>query len=145
MKKVILGILLIVVISVSIFFSWYKNNLQSLKEVKKFNSQFEEYLNKNITGVDLTTVLNKAIENNNKYKISKDSNGKYINDNNYYIDIIIKPVEGGKSFLMEAFEKVGIKEFTKSFGGIVFKSKKIEYHKNGRISKIYFEIQNIDN
>lgn len=42
---------------------------------------------------------------------------------------------------MEAFEQVGIKEFTKSFGGMVFKSTKVEHHENGRISKIYFEIQ----
>lgn len=40
---------------------------------------------------------------------------------------------------MEAFEKVGIRDFTKNFGGVVFYSNKIEYHKNGRISKIIFE------
>ena len=42
---------------------------------------------------------------------------------------------------MEAFEKAGMKEFTKSFGGAIFKSTKIEHHENGRISKIIFEIQ----
>ena len=42
---------------------------------------------------------------------------------------------------MEAFEKVGIKEFTKSFGSAIFKSTKIEYHDNGRISKLEFEVQ----
>ena len=141
MKKVIIGVLLIVVIMVSVFFSWYKTKLQSLNEVKNFNSQFEEYLNRNITGVDLTTIINKALENNNKYEIKKDKNGRFVNDNNYYINIIIKPSENGNSFYMEAFEKVGIKEFTKSFGGAVFKSTKVEYHKNGRISKLYFEIQ----
>ena len=145
MKKVIIGILLLVIIVVSVFFSWYNRNVQRLKDVKKFNSQFEDYLNRDINGVDLTTIINKAIENNNKYNIKKDSKGVYLNDNNYYINIIIKPQEDGKSFLMEAFEQVGIKEFTKGFGGIVFKSTKVEYHKNGRISKIYFDIQNIQN
>lgn len=43
---------------------------------------------------------------------------------------------------MEAFEKVGMKEFTKSFGSASFKSVKVEKHENGRISKIIFEIQN---
>jgi len=42
---------------------------------------------------------------------------------------------------MEAFEIVGMKEFTKDFGGILFQSTKINYHKNGRIAEIYFEVQ----
>ena len=41
---------------------------------------------------------------------------------------------------MEAFEKVGIKEFTKNFGAVIFKSTKVEYHDNGKISKIEFEV-----
>lgn len=42
---------------------------------------------------------------------------------------------------MEAYEKVGMKDFTKNFGGLVFNSEKIEHHKNGRISKIYFVVK----
>lgn len=42
---------------------------------------------------------------------------------------------------MEAFEKIGMKEFRKNFRNELFKSTKVEYHKNGRISKIIFEIQ----
>lgn len=145
MKKVIIGILLIVVIVVIIFFTWYNRNLQKLKNIKNFNSEFEGYLDRDITGVDLTTIVNKAIENNNQYDIKKNSDGMYLNDNKYYIGIIIKPTDEGNSYLMEAFEKVGMREFTKDFGGAIFKSTKVEYHDNGRISKIYFEIQKIHN
>ena len=42
---------------------------------------------------------------------------------------------------MESFEKAGIKDFTENFGTMIFKMSKIEHHKNGRISKIYFESQ----
>ena len=42
---------------------------------------------------------------------------------------------------MEAFEMVGMKDFTKMFGGVIFQSTKVNYHKNGRISQIYFEVQ----
>lgn len=44
---------------------------------------------------------------------------------------------------MEAYEEVGMKDFTKDFGGAVFKSTKVEYHKNGRISKIYFGYESV--
>jgi hypothetical protein len=41
---------------------------------------------------------------------------------------------------MEALQEVGIMQFTESFGSALFKVNNIEYHKNGRISKIDFEI-----
>ena len=141
MKKIIIGILLSIVILIAIFLTWYNKNLNELKNIKSFNNEFERFLNKDITGVDLTTVINKAIENNNKYEIEKNSNGIYKNDSKNSIEIIIKPTEDGKVYPMEAFEKVGIKDFTKNFGGVLFKSTKIEYHKNGKISKIQFDIQ----
>lgn len=141
MKKVIIGILFVIVILIALFFSWYKKNLNELKNIKSFNSEFEVFLNRDVTGVDLTTVINKAIENNNKFEIEKNSNGTYKNDEKNSIEIIIKPTEDGNSYPMEAFEKVGIKDFTKNFGGAIFKSTKIEYHKNGKISKIQFDIK----
>lgn len=144
MKKVIIWILLIVIIAVIYFFSWYNSNLQEIREIKKFNSEFEDYLDRDITGVDLTTIINRAIENNNHYEIEKNSNGTYKNNDKNSIEIIIKPTKDGNAYPMEAFEKVGIKEWTKYFGGMLFKSTKVEYHENGRISKIYFDIQEND-
>ena len=130
MKKVIIGIFLIVIIIIASFVTWYSNNLKEIEEIKKFNGEFEEYLNKEVTGVDLTTIINKALENNNKYKVKKDSKGVYVDDEKNSIEIIIKPLKEGNSFPMEAFEKVGMKEFTKNFGSAIFKASKIEYHKN---------------
>lgn len=142
MKKVVIGILLTGLIIIALFFTWYNKNLNELRNIKKFNSEFEGFIDREVTGVDLTTVVNKAIENNNKYEVKKNSDGTYENDGKNSIEIIIKPTKDGNSFPMEAFEKVGMKDFTKSFGGAIFKSTKIEYHDNGKISKIQFEIQN---
>ena len=142
MKKVIIGILLTGLIIIALFFTWYNKNLNELRNIKKFNSEFEGFIDREVTGVDLTTVVNKAIENNNKYEVKKNSDGTYENDGKNSIEIIIKPTKDGNSFPMEAFEKVGMKDFTKSFGGAIFKSTKIEYHDNGKISKIQFDIQN---
>lgn len=145
MKKIIIWILLISIIIISIFFTWYKKNLQKLKDIKSFNNQFEDYLNREVNGVELTTIINKALENNNQYNIEKDSKGVFIDDDENSIKIMIKPSEDGNSFPMEAFEMVGMKEFTESFGSALFKAKNIEYHKNGRISKIEYEIQPTNN
>ena len=141
MKKVVIGILLTGLIIIALFFTWYNKNLNELRNIKKFNSEFEGFIDREVTGVDLTTVVNKAIENNNKYEVKKNSDGTYENDGKNSIEIIIKPTKDGKYFPMEAFEKVGMRDFTKSFGGAIFKSTKIEYHDNGKISKIQFDIQ----
>lgn len=141
MKKVVIGILLIVVIVVIGFTTWYRHNLQELNNIKDFNNDYESYLDKQITGVDLTTIMNKAIENNNQYEIRKNKDGTYKENQTSSIEIMIKPTENGKFYPMEAFEKVGMKEFTKNFGSLIFQSSKLEYHENGRISKIYFEVQ----
>ena len=141
MKKVVIGILLTFIIIIALFFTWYNKNLNELRDIKKFNSEFECFIDKEVNGVDLTTVVNKAIENNNQYEIKKNSDGTYQNDGKNSIEIIIKPTKDGKYFPMEAFEKVGMRDFTKSFGGAIFKSTKIEYHNNGKISKIQFDIQ----
>ena len=141
MKKVIIGFLFIVVVVIAIFLTWYNKNLQELRNIKNFNNEYEIFINKEVTGVDVTTVINKAIENNNQYEIEKDSKGLYKNDNENSIEIVVKPEVGGKLYPMEAFEKVGIKEFTKNFGVLMFKSTEVKYHNNGKISKIVYEIQ----
>jgi len=141
MKKVIIGILLITVIVVICFSTWYNRNLQKLKDIKNFNDGFNEYINKEITGTELTTVLNKALENNNKNKIEKNQDGIYIDNGENSIEVLVKPSKEGSFYSMEAFEKVGMLDFTKNFGGFIFKSIKVEYHSNGRISKIFYEIQ----
>ena len=48
------------------------------------------YLNKLITGRELTTVINKAVDNNEKNKVSKDKNGFYLDDNENSINIDVK-------------------------------------------------------
>ena len=126
---------------IALFATWYKTNLKNIAEIKKFNNNFEQFIGKQVTGVDLTTVMNMALENNNKYEIEKDEKGAYKDDGKYSIQVIVRPTKNGDSYLMEAFERVGMKEFTGNFGSAIFQSTDIKYHENGRISKITFEIQ----
>lgn len=96
MKKVIGGILLIISIALILFFAWYNRNIQLLRDIKDFNNGYKEYLSKPITVDDLTTIMHKAIDNNNKYEIPKNSNGAYIDDGKYAIEIIVKPEQERK-------------------------------------------------
>lgn len=90
MKKVIIGIFIIVIIMISAFFMWYNQNLQKVKEISKFNEGFKEFLNKDINVVELSSAINLAIENNNNLEIPKNKDGSYKNNNENSIEILIK-------------------------------------------------------
>jgi hypothetical protein len=144
MKKVAICLGLAIIGIVSVFYGWYKNNVQALKEINNFNLQYENKTEGNITGVDLTTLLNKSIDNNERYSIEKKSDGTFEDDGKYSIKIYVQLVANESYFPMEALEQSekGISGFTSAYGTAIFKCQKKEYHTNGRISELYFEIQN---
>lgn len=72
MKKIfftIVGILIVVIIIVLLQIS--NNNIKNA-EVLKFNKEFENYKDKKIYGADVTSIINKAIDNNEENSIEKD-------------------------------------------------------------------------
>ena len=89
MKRIICIILVIViciVISIAYAYSGYK---KEYNEVQNFNSNFSQYIDKEFYGNELATIINRAIDNNEKNKIPKDLNGRYIEDEMYYIKVDI--------------------------------------------------------
>lgn len=142
MKRIILLIITIMVIAILIFsynFIQYENKQT---DVMKFNKTFLDYNKSNLYGTDITTVMNKAIDNNEQYKIKKDESGLYIPDELYSTKIYINLQEEGSTYPMENFYKVGIQEFTTYFGELNFKCTKVNYHENGRISEMFFQATN---
>ena len=105
------------------------------------NKNKKYYCNKQILGTDITTLINKATDNNEKNNIQKDEKGLYLPNNENSIKIYIKMKFTENIYPMESFYTASINDFTKYFGGINFKSSKIDYHENGRISSITFEEQ----
>lgn len=141
MKKIIIIFSSIVIVSLAIFFNWYTNTTKQKEEVQAFNNYFSTYIENEIRGVDLTTVINKAIDNNEHYEIKKSENGAYILDDEYSLEVLIKISKNDENYyLMEAFEKTGMENFTVLYGAESFKCIKKEFHSNGRISKLVFEI-----
>lgn len=141
MKKSLILILTLFLIIIVIVFVKINEIQKQKQEILKYNKEFEFYCNKEILGTDITTLINKAIDINEKNNVNKDEKGLYISDDENSINIYIKMKFTENIYPMESFYTAGINDFTKYFGGINFKSAKVNYHTNGKISSITFEEQ----
>lgn len=142
MKK-LLGILIILFLI--IIFSIYalKINKQNSKRVlENYNKEYEIYLNKTIYGTDLATIINKAINQNEKEQIQKNEKNYYIENGENSIKIEIKMTITDKTYPMEEIYNKDTAEFVKHFSTEEFKCTEIQYHKKtGKVRKMIFEEQ----
>ncbi len=139
MKKTLTIVLTIFFIIVAILTVNIKAKQDDEKALKQFNQEYEVYLGKKVYGTEVTTIINKAIENNTTHNIQKDDKGMYINDNKYCIKVELNMITVEKTYQMEQMYNAGITEFVKNFNIIDFECSSIEYHKEtGRVSKIVF-------
>lgn len=142
MKKALISLLIILVVVAIISVIFISNNYKTTIEIKKINQEYEIYLNKELFGTDVTTIINKAANSNEKNGIPKDEKGFFIeNDtNSIKVEIIMLDEGNSTTYQMETIQKVGINRFIDNFNLINFKCTKIEYHsKTNLVSKIVFE------
>lgn len=142
MKKNIIYIiiaLIIIIVPIMIIVSNYK---QTQNEINKFNLLYEKYKTGKYYGSEIGSIINNAINNNEKNEIEKDENGFYIDDDKYCIKILIqlKSEEELKTYEMENLEKLGIDRFVKNFNLEQFECSEITYNSVGRINKMVFKI-----
>lgn len=116
-------------------------NIQAQKsEIKKENMEYEKYVNNEILGTDLATLISKSIDNNERNNVQKDSRGYYIENGVDSIKIDLKMTTIDKTYAMEEIYNNQMTAFVKNFNLIRFKCINIEYHKKtGKISKLVFE------
>ena len=140
MKKNIIYIFIIFSI-IAIYVSGKVVNFrESNLQIKRLNKEYEQYLNKEIYGTDVITIINTAIDNNKKLKIEKNNENNYIDNETTSIKIYIKMLDTEEKYSMEIIEKVGISSFIDNFNTIKFKSSEVKYHKKtGQIAEITFE------
>lgn len=140
MKKIIIFLIIIAIIVAGIAYI-YLNYKVNYNEAKKENMQFENYYNQEVYGSDLATIINKAIDNNQKNEIKKDIQGKYIKNETNSINIDIKMLDDdNKIYNMEKFFNGGISTFTAYYSQIKFKCTNIEYHqKTNKVKYMLFE------
>lgn len=139
MKKVLIFLVIvsiIVVISI-VKFSSYKTEQEMLV---KENYEFEKYTNNEVNGLDIATVINKAVDKNTKNEIEKDENELFIQNDTNSIEIEIYIKDNETKYKMEQFYNAGTELFAQYYGNIKFKCSNIEYHKStGKIKYILFE------
>ncbi len=127
MKKFIIffAVSIIIICIISYIFINYKANYNV---AKISNLEFENYLNKELYGTDVSTLINRAVDNNEKNSVQKNNKGIYLNNDKNSINIEIKMKDDDSTYKMEMFYKNGIQNFIKYYGNIKFKCTKIEYH-----------------
>jgi len=140
MKKTLLTIFTIVIIVVTIICVNYHSYQIEYKGIVKENEEFAQYKDKEIYGIELGTLINKAIDKNVKNKVEKDGKNFFIPNDANSIEIEIYIVDSEQTYKMEAFYNTGLEQFIQYYGDINFKCSKIEYHnKTKRIKYLLFE------
>lgn len=140
MKKnlfVILGIFLIIIAILSYI---YYNYQKTIILANQTNKEYESYTQDSIIGYSLMTLINKAINQNEKNQLEKDSKNYYIENDQNSIIIEIKFIESEKTYRMEAISSLGSEAFIKNYRSMTFKCTKKEYHeKTKQIKYMLFE------
>lgn len=110
------------------------------KNTVQENLEYERYLNQEITGTELATLICKIVEENTKNNIQKDQKGHYISNNINSIKLDLKMTTIDKTYPMEEIYNNKISNFVQNFSSVKFKCTKIEYHNSSqKVSKLLFE------
>lgn len=121
---------------------WYFYNSIKISERNRneYNSYLESHLNKEISGTDLASFINKSIDQNEKNNVLKDENGIYYDNDTNSISIEIKFKDNDSVIKSELISKNDTYKFVELYGNTKFKLTKLEYHKKTKIIRYaYFE------
>lgn len=140
MKKYVLIIVTIVIVIIAaVSYKIYDYNItqnQAANNNKTYNSFYEQ----EVLGTDVATLINKAIDSNEKNSVEKAEDGTYIDNGTNSINIDIKFKDLEDAITMERINELDSVRFVQNFGGFNFKCTKIEYHdKTGNVKYMYFE------
>ncbi len=141
MKKNFIIILTILIILLAIS-AYYVYNARSLaKLAKNYNQFYEEYYNKEILGTTLISIINKAMDDNEKNGVfTQKNNILYEENDENSIKIEVKFSDDRANVSMESIANQGTESFVKLYPTATFKCTKIEYHqKTNRIKYMLFE------
>ena len=139
MKKIFvcISIVIIAIALIGYRFVSYKNEQ---KIIQKENLEFDKYKEQEINGVDVASLINRAIDKNTKNEIEKDSDGNFIANDTNSIEIEVYMTDNETTYKMESFYNAGTEQFVQYYANINFKCSKVEYHKDtGRIKYMLFE------
>ena len=141
MKKILIFFVVIIAILCTICYIYSMYKLQH-QEKNVYNGYLESNLNKDISGTDLASLINKSANLNEQNDVLKDSNGNYIDNKQNSISIEIKFKDNDEIIKSEKIYNNGMDKFVELYGNSKFNLKKHEYHNKTKIAKYaYFEEQ----
>ncbi len=141
MKKQTILILIAILVIVLVVAFAVAQNANAEKELSRYNEQYNKYLDKEVLGTEVASLINKAMDTNEKNNIDKDEKQYYIQNSTNSIKIYIKLEPEGENFPMERIVNLGMTEFVKNFNLEDFTCTKVNYHKEtGKVREIYFEV-----
>ena len=139
MKKIAIFLLIIIGI-VSTISYLYINSINNQRIAQKENIKFEIYKDEEITGAEVTTLINKAINSNQQNEIEKDKKGRYIDNETNSINIDIKFIDDDVTYNIEKIYNNGMDKFLTYYRDIKFKCVDVQYHdKTQKIKYMLFE------
>ena len=139
MKKIAIFLLIIIGIISTISYL-YLNDINNYKNAQKENIKFEIYKDQEITGAEVTTLINKAINSNEQNEIEKDNKGRYIDNEMNSINIDIKFIDDDVTYNIEKIYNKGMDVFLTYYRDIKFKCMEVQYHeKTNKIKYMLFE------
>lgn len=142
MKKTIIVILSILIICVIVVTIGVSENNKKIIKISQLNNEYEQYLDKEIYGTDVATIINKIIDKNNKNEITKNSEGVYIQNNTNSIKAEIQFMYNDETIVhpIEVIYNRGLNSFISNFNLTKFKIIDMQYHeKTKQVSKIVFQ------
>ena len=139
MKKFVVFLVIVVAIVCAIAYM-YLNFIANRNTAITENMPYETYLNREIFGSYLASVINRAINDNNKNNLEKDEKGLYIANDTNSIKIQVKITDNDTTYDMETFYNSGMDNFIKYYNQIKFKCTNVEYHETtNKIKYMLFE------
>ena len=139
MKKIAIFLLIIIGI-VSTISYLYLNSINNQRIAQKENIKFEIQRDEEITGAEVTTLINKAINSNQQNEIEKDKKGRYIDNETNSINIDIKFIDDDVTYNIEKIYNNGMDKFLTYYRDIKFKCVDVQYHdKTQKIKYMLFE------
>lgn len=142
MKKILIVFVIIIIVIITIISISLIENSKNLSQIQKENKEYEDYLQKEIFGTEVISIINKAVNSNIKNEVEKDDKGFFIENSTNSIKVDVNMLSEGNltTYQMETIQKVGIEGFIKNFNLIKFKCTNIYYHNDTKkVSKIVFE------
>lgn len=140
MKKFVVLLLAISAIIISVLCMDFKEKEIDNINVNKFNLEYEKFNKDSLSGLEVATAINKAIDNNETLEVERTENGFYILNDENSIEIYVTFNSTETTYQMERLYGLGMQKFIENFGSVEFKCTDVKYHKKtGRIASMVFE------